>query len=59
MQGNQLIALAGVLQGPLIGGLDPNPWILAVEAAGPPLGLCIHGDRVIAINPFDLQLRKA
>ena len=59
IQGDQLVALAGVLQGSLVRGLDPHFGVLAVKAAGALTRPGIHGNRIIAINMFDLQLRKA
>jgi hypothetical protein len=59
VQGNELVTLSRVLQDSLIGGLDPNPRILAVKTARSLLGLGVHSDRIIAINAFDLQFRKA
>jgi hypothetical protein len=47
-----------VLQGSLVGRLDPDFRMLAVQAAGPLPGFGIDRNRIIAINAFDLQLWK-
>ena len=59
IQGDQLIPLTCVLQGSLVGRLDPDLRMLAVQAAGPLPGFGIDRNRIIAINAFDLQLWKA
>lgn len=59
MEDYQLVVLARVLQRAPAGGLDANARMLAVQAAWSRLGPGVYGDRVVAINPFGLQLRKA
>jgi hypothetical protein len=59
MQRDQLTALTGVLQGALIRRLDPHSVVTTANTTGALLWLCINADRIVAINPFDLQLGKA
>ena len=43
----------------MVRGLDANPRVLATDAVGARLGLGIHGNGIVTINAFDLELWKA
>ena len=59
VQRHHLVALAGVLQRAPPGRLDLHILVLAVDARGTCGGSGIDLDRLVSLNPLDLQIRYA